>query len=539
MLIPHTSPPQARFRPRVRLVAALAALLLGALTACDSGGDKTADSERTQAFGTGAARAGGTLTLSLVADSRALDPFSASLSSATDYTRMNALYDVLLWGDPTTDELHPKTAESLASTDRGKTWTLKLRPGIRFSDGTPYDAAAVKFTWERHADPATRSLYATSARGVTTEVVDPLTLSITLDQPNSRFDQIVATHLGYIVAPGAYQADPKGFARKPVGAGPFLLKDWTTGVQQTYVRNPDYWQQGKPHLDQIDIKVVQDQEQALSSVRSGQLDMTVTVSDTVGAEAVSAGLDTQRSVVNGAGGVQFNAAKAPFDDPRARQALSLAISRDDFNKFIFEGDATPAYGLFADDSQLVDHNAVPKMDTDPAQAAQLAGELSAEGKPIDFTLVMPQSPQAAKMGEYLQAKWNALPDVHVRVESVDVAALAIRTTINRDFQAVYYGMASPRGEPVFWNYLHSLSPNNYLGFASSAVDAALQESRQATTADEVRAAYTKLAQAYAAEVPVMPLVLFTTIVFARPDTFVGLRISDAGSIFLEELGLKA
>lgn len=530
-------PRSRRRRGPLGLIAAMVVAALLVLVGC--GGDSGGKDYEEKPFGTDAARDGGSMTLSLVGDSRGLDPFTASLSSATDYTRMNALYDMLVWVEPGRSIVQPKIADVFSSPDAGRTWFLRLKSNVKFSDGTPYDAAAVKFTWDRHADPAARSPYAASVRGVTTQVVDPLTLRITLDEPNSRFNQIVATQLSYIVSPTAYRADPQGFARNPVGAGPFTLREWVQGDHQTYVRNPTYWQPGKPHLDELRIRVIGDQEQAFEAVQSGNVDLAVTPDDMGGAKAASSGFEVQDIVVNGASGVHFNSAKAPFNDPRARQALSAAISRDDFNDVLYNGNANPAEGLFAEESPLIDHAAVPKMNADSAKAARLARELAAEGKPIDFTLLMPQSPLSDKIGEYLQSKWNALPDVSVRVELVDITALSLRAVVNRDFQAMYYGMSSPSGEPAFWNFLLGGSPSNYLGFSSAAVDAALRESRKAGSPGELSAAYTKLAQAYAAEVPVMPLVDQSLYAYAKPGRIVGFRFTDAAAIVVEELGLKA
>ncbi|WP_436776522.1 ABC transporter substrate-binding protein [Yinghuangia sp. YIM S09857] len=477
------------------------------------------------------------MSIALVADSRGLDPFTASLSSATDYTRMNALYDQLLWADPGEGVVQPKLAETFTSTDGGATWVLRIKPNVTFSDGTPFDAAAVKFTWDRHADPATRSPYASSLRGVTTQVQEPLALKVTLAESNSRFDQIVATQLGYIVSPTAYRADPQGFAHKPVGAGPFTLKEWVPGDHQTYIRNPGYWQHGKPKLDQLTVRVMPDQEQAFAAVDNGTLDLVVTVDDMGGATAADAGFDVRSLVTNGSSGVHFNAARPPFDDSRARKALSLAVSREDFNKAVYGGDANPADGLFSEKSPFIDHGAVPKMDSDVDKARALARELASEGTPISFTLLLPRSPLSEKIGDYLTAKWTKLPGVKVRVEMVELATLGQRVQLGRDFQAVYYGMPSPAGEPVFWNSLFSGSPTNYLAYSSPAADAALRGSRNALTPEDLKSAYTKLAQAYAEDVPVMPLVDQVTYAYAKPGRLAGFRFTDAGSIWLEYLGM--
>jgi peptide/nickel transport system substrate-binding protein len=504
-----------------------------ALAACGGG-----DTDK-PAAGTGMTAAtpsaGGAITINLVTDSRVLDPFAASLSTVADYSRMTTLYDVLVWADPN-GTVHPQIAESLTPDEDGRVWTLVLRPDVKFSDGTPYDAAAVKFTWEKIADPATRSPHGSSARGLTTEVVDARTLRVTLQSPNRRFDQIVASNLGFIASPAAYAKDPQGFSRNPVGAGPFTLKEWVSGSHQTYVRNPGYWQPGKPLLDQVTFRTVTDQTQSFRTVQNGESDMVITVDSRNAALGRKAGFDLAQVELNGPQGAHLNARRAPFDDVRARQAVSLAIDREEFVRIVAEGEATAARELFTVNSPLIDHAAAADQITDRERAKRLAQQLADEGKPLNFTFTVPQSANSVRAAEYLQQRWSTLPGANVRVEYIEIGAFITKTQVNRDYQSMYFQWATP-GEPQLWNYLHSTSPSNYIGYSSPAADAALAESRAAATPEQLKAAYTKLAQVFAEEVPTVALYDVVSVAYARPGRLGGFVFTSGGAVLMDRLGL--
>jgi peptide/nickel transport system substrate-binding protein len=208
-------PRPARSPAVQRSFAAIAVASALTLTACAGGQGKSH-------AGSGAASAspkpGGALTISVVSDLNTADPFGAAGNQAIDSTRMNALYDSLLWSEPGTGRPIPQIALSLVPDPGAASWTLKLRPGITFTDGTPYDAAAVKWTWDEHKNPERRSLAAGAAQAIrATTVVDPTTLKVDLVAPNAHFDRVVATSLAFIPSPTAFRKDPQAF-KTPVSA---------------------------------------------------------------------------------------------------------------------------------------------------------------------------------------------------------------------------------------------------------------------------------------------------------------------------------
>lgn len=135
------------------------------------------------------------------------------------------MYGALLNYDFDTGEIEPGMAESFTTED-GKTWTLKLRPGLTFTDGTPFDAAAVAFNWDRALDPALLSPSAAVAKTIDWEVVDPTTLSVTAQDVNYQLDFGLTEALAYIASPTAIKEKGPDFGSNPVGAGPFTLTSW-------------------------------------------------------------------------------------------------------------------------------------------------------------------------------------------------------------------------------------------------------------------------------------------------------------------------
>src|SRR5436190_9296026 len=183
---------------------------------------------------------GGTITYLKVADVAGYDPILFANSGNSDGGVAFMLFDMLAYSDPKDGQVKPQTAESLTSTD-AVTWTLKLRPNIKFTDGTDYDAAAVKFNWERLQNPANSATRAAQANLIQSmDVVDARTLKITLKAKNAVFPQAVAL-IPFIGSPTAINAKGANFRSDPVGAGPFTLKSWTRDSQAVFQRNPKYW----------------------------------------------------------------------------------------------------------------------------------------------------------------------------------------------------------------------------------------------------------------------------------------------------------
>ncbi|MGR6997086.1 ABC transporter substrate-binding protein [Yinghuangia aomiensis] len=249
-------------------------------------------------------------------------------------------------------------------------WTLKIKPNVKFSDGTPYDAAAVKANWDANNDPAMNSIHRVNMAGVTSEVAGPLELKVTLAKPSLNFDRNVVNGLTYIASPTAFKADPKGFTGKPVGAGPFVLKEWVRGSRQTLVRNPTYWQAGLPKLDQVTFTVISDATQLLNTLGNGQADITVTSNAEADDIAKTKHLEALTTPVYGGQYFLMNTRRAPFDDPRARRALAMALDSPAMMKTLYGDNIKAADSVFKENSPLVDPAVPAQPGLQPGRGAE-------------------------------------------------------------------------------------------------------------------------------------------------------------------------
>lgn len=456
------------------------------------------DDDESKPSAQGTPKQGGSLTMSLPGDSTSLDPFSTSYVNVADGSRMSALYDSLVWSDPTTGSVRPQIAESLAiNGTKADTWQLKVRPNVKFSDGTPFDAEAVKFNWDRHKNPEVRSFQMGAASKIASvTVTDPLTLDIKLFSENANFDHLVARTLTFIASPSALKANPGGIADKPVGAGPYKLVRWERGVKQTFARNPDYWQASKnlPHLDNLTITVDTDVNHSVAAVDEGKSDLTVAVDPLAVSRAEDDKLGVQRLSLNGGQMVVFNTAAAPFKDIRARRAFVFAFSGAEINQKFFEGKGTPAKGIFAASSPIANIQ-LAASENDKARAKQLFDDVTANGtKPIKFNYYVPQAPASIRVVQYMKQVLSEYPGVEMEVKVVDIATYVktVRGGGGTEWSAALGQQWIDDPEPGIYDLLYSKSPSNNSNYKNPDVDEALDEARRTTDPAKRRDAYTRV-----------------------------------------------
>ncbi|MGW1991955.1 ABC transporter substrate-binding protein [Embleya sp. NPDC001921] len=496
---------------------------------CGSGG------EEKRAAG-GPPRSGGSIVMDTLQDAATLDPFTALKSAVADSPRLDALYDGLVYIDAKSGTMRPQLAESVAMTPGNPSeWTVKVRPGVTFTDGSAFDAEAVKFSWQTQADPAVRSYRMLAASGLTLTVADPLTLTVTLPAPNTFFDRVIAQELNWIVSPTAYRADPKGFGAKPVGAGPFKLRKWVRGSRMTMVKNPTYWGgPARPYLDSITFDVVAEESQQLANVVSGRAQLLNSSNGANIERARTEKLEVDEVVSGGGQFVTFNTTRPPFDDPRARRAVALALDPADMAKTLRNG-YVPALGLSPSQSPFVSPGA-DQPGPDKAEAQRLFDQLAAEGKPMNFGYLVPQARSSMQVAEYFQSRLNQFRGVRMTIESLDYSAYATRYGIQRDFQATLSQQWWAHPEPNLHNLVHSQSPQNYAGLRSPEIDAALTRARTSQDEDVRRQAYTEVQRILSRELPYWVYAQATVAVIASSKVTGVVQVND-GTYLPGELAL--
>jgi peptide/nickel transport system substrate-binding protein len=473
-----------RSRQFLTAIACASALLLSACGASgsDTGSQTSAGAEE------GDPVPGGSAQILQPAEPRSLDPASLSNTFSHQPVIGNALYGTLMINNIDTFEIEYKMATDFSTADGGATFTLTLQPGLTFTDGTPLDAGAVKFNWDRLRDPAVGSTAIRQAAQVTnSEVIDATTLKITLDAPNPHFAQgVVSTSMNWIASPTALQKGQAAFDENPVGAGPFTLTEWTRQSAMELEKNPDYWDAPKPYLDRLTVRTSTDTNQRFNAITTGGADLSSESSWEVLANTEAAGFPTEVVQTGGGQFLGMNVRRAPFNDERARRAVTLATDLDAINVAVFNGEAEYPKTLFPESSPFFADIALPTQDKDTAQ--KLFDELAAEGKPVEFTFLSYPTPESKEVAEALQAQLSAFQNVEAHVEIADFATLTGRAGA-RDFDMMISSAIIQDPDYSMWTAFHGESVGNFTGINDPELNAALDAGRIGTTPEERKAAY--------------------------------------------------
>jgi peptide/nickel transport system substrate-binding protein len=477
------------------------ALILG-LTACSPGDTSREDAPA------GKPGQGGTMTYLVPSDVPSLDPvaFSVPSNPASLAPRAFAIYDALAVDNPKTGALEMRLAEAITSADN-LVWTIRLKSEVTFSDGTPFNAEAVRFNWRRIADPKSRAPMAPYALQMASmKVTDPLTLSVRLKAASAAFPRMVARYLTHIASPTAIKKKGKGFGSSPVGAGPYVVKEFVRDDHLTLDRNPRYF--GDTHLDRLVIRPVVDETQRLNTLLSGEADAMFTSDPTTGARADDAGFDRIETVLNGGSNITFNVSRAPFNDHRARQAIALAFDQAALNRDLFDGLAQPVDTLFAPSSPYYDSGTY-QLRPDRRLAQELMDDLAAARKPLKVAFVVPQS--FSNRAEWFQTQLSRYRNIDVTLRVIpDVQAYGVAAS--GEFQAAFLASTWLYPEPAMTNYFGTRGTQNWGKYSNSDVDAALQQARTASDEGSRREAYAEVQREIVREVP--------GVFYFRPSYFV-------------------
>ncbi len=431
-------------------------------------------------------KTGGTISVGLAQDPAIVDPIRTG--TFTERQLSTPVYESLFDIDPKGQAV-PFLVESYTASDDLKTWRLKLRAGIKFHDGTPFDAAAVVANLDRTSNPANRCrcLQLMSVfQGW--KALDPLTVEITLKAPNAAMPTILADAPGIMVSPTAFKADPQGIGIKPVGTGPFKFVEWVRNSRFVVDRNPDYWQKGKPYLDRVVFRGMQNTETREAAFKSGQTDIIIQPTMHFISTMKS---DRRHDVYSPAGfgteGVYMNTKKPPLDDIRIRRAVAHAMDRDLLIRTLGFGVSTPAYSPFGKGMAMITQPVAdyPKFDVAKAQAL-----VKAYGKPVEFTLSYNNTPATRHLAQSLQEMWGKV-GIKVELEAFDQNRL-VQNMSSKQFEASIYRFTG-RADPHInaFTFFHSrfaeLNPTqNYGSYVNKRVDELLEQGM--VTADPAKRA---------------------------------------------------
>jgi peptide/nickel transport system substrate-binding protein len=577
-------------RARIPLGVALfvlASLALGACGGDDGGkadaGGKTGTTKQQGSTTTATPKSGGILNFAEYSEPRGLDPIVSTGAGVTGAIEMSAIYDTIMRWNPETGQYENRTAQSVTPNADFTEWTLKLKPGIKFSDGTDYNADAVIFGMMRHKSgqagvPSCDQLHAcprnSTSSGVymqlvkTMEAVDPLTVKFTLTEPWTAFQYALSDEASMIPSPTAYKAacpDPKAdvaqcpFNLAPVGAGPFKIDKFAPKDSITMSRNPNYYG-GQVYLDGLKFTNPGDAggDKTYEGFKANTFNVAFLRAPTATAAAHADKVQGYSAMQYGGGiflineGVTVNCAAGkpepvctgkpdgaqptapPTTSSTVRKAVAAAIDPKVIDTRGNDGKGHPGSGLFQDGFRWNPGVDGPKYD--PNLAKQLVAQAKSEGWDGKIRLLYNNSPTAVDIALATQTMLKAV-GIDASVDtSKDTTGQISQVTIQKDFDITGFGIAVSNDDgamAALAQNFSSTSPSNRVGFKNAKVDQALKDLRAAKTDDEKKMQFGIIATEIANELPALPWSPIEEFVVWH-DNVHGLQFNHSTSVHLDK-----
>ena len=497
----------------LRLLALLLSLTLLA-AACGGGGDDDDDGGTAEGGGgqeeeeAGEPVPGGKMVIGIEAESDGFDP-TKNRFAVSGLTVANAVFDPLIAQNQDGDFV-PYLAETMEPNDDHTQWTMKLREGVQFHDGTPLNAEAVKRQMDGHkASPLT----APSLRMLeSVEVQDDLTLVFNMSGGWVMFPAYLTGQLGFVPAPSMLD-DAENGSRNPVGTGPFVFKEWIPGQRWVGTKNADYWraEEGLPYLDEVEFRPIIEAQSRVNSLLSGDID----VMHTSDIEAVLALRDAGdriklREVTEGPTEENFillNTAVPPFDNVHARRALSLATDRARIIDVLDRGVSEQATGPFSGEDQYPEPEGGYQMyDPEKAQEELEAYKADTGESALRFQYSTTNTGRSLQTAQFLQDMWKEV-GIEAEIRQVEQSQF-ILTAVLGDFQSNgwrQHGAPDPDQDVVWWDLDNAGAVGefslNFGRFKNEQLQEILFDARATPDRDERLSKYGEVAQIFAEEVP--------------------------------------
>jgi peptide/nickel transport system substrate-binding protein len=489
--------------------ALVAAGALASCTPVDSGGDSGSGSgsgsgsARGEAFGSPAeasqVKEGGTLTVALSAEPDMLDPTqSRSLYSRYVFQAMcQKLYDV-----DQDARVVPQLATALPEvSDGGRTVTMSLRTGVKFADGTAFDSAAVKTTLQRHLTLDTSGRVTDLGPITTIDTPDASTVVVHLRQPFAPLTAALADRAGMIMSPKALTKLGKDFGSNPTCVGPFKFAKRVPQNSIELVKDPNFYDADKVHLDKISYRILTDASIRAANLRSGDAQVADTLStQDVGALSKESDVEVLQSSSLGYQGFTFNVGNVkgvgtpaePVDTPvgksaLVRRAFEYAVDRTGLNKAVFNGLYDTACSPISPASELSSPAAQKCFPHDPAKAKALIKEAGVTA-PVPLTMLTANTPDSLRLAQALQSMVKE-GGFDMKIKPVEYTSL-LDAQDQGDFESLQLGW-SGRVDPDanITSFVGTGGSLNVSGYNDKTVDALLEKARQSTDVAERRTLY--------------------------------------------------
>jgi peptide/nickel transport system substrate-binding protein len=409
-----------------------------------------------------AAAAGGTLTVGGTDLDDTLDPQVTNFDSVIRIT-LNVC-EPLVW-EPTSGKFVPGLADSWSISPDAKVYTFKLRRGVKFHDGTPFNAEAVKFTMDRVVAAETKAGQSHDQLGPYdhTDVVDDLTARIVMKEGYAPLLTNLNGYLGIVSPTAVKKMGLADFARHPVGTGPFMFKEWVAKDHVTLVRNPDYaWasslfkHKGLAYLDQLVFKIIPDASVRTGTLKSGE---TQYINDADPLEIAALRGDKRFAVIEraqpGSGWVLLLnvTGSQQIRDIAVRRAFEWGVDREGLNKTVFNGLMKPAWSPLMRPTLGYDPSIDKMYRYDPAQAKKVLEEAGWKpgadgirekaGQKLSLNFLIIGRTRDKAMAEAVQASMRDV-GVDVQINALERAAFRSQVSQNKyDINFMWFSYGDP------------------------------------------------------------------------------------------------
>ncbi len=406
-------------------------------------------------------------------------------------------------------------ATSWQAVEDGRVWVFKLKRGVRWHDGTPFTAEDVKFTLENIVNPKVKALFRSALRALRrVDAVDDYTVRVEFADPFASLPVVLAWNIPITpkhLLEGKDLNDLTEFAQKPVGTGPFRLKETVKGSHLIVEANPDYYG-GGPKLKAIVFKVLPDINTVVAQLRTGELDLAVV--ESVHKEALT-GVPHLRFKITelpSAFYVAFNNTRWPFTDRLVRQALVYGLNRDLIIQRILKGDAPLASGPYAKAFGPFFNPDLKPYPYSVSRAKELLAEagfrpapdgvLQKDGKRLVFELMVDKgNPVREQIALFTQQSWQQLgADVKLRVEEWSVY-IRKGNMLPGDYETRTSWRITPPDPDKTAEYTTG-GVNNHYGYSNPEVDRLMAEARATIDKRKRIALYHKIQELIYQDVPV-------------------------------------
>ena len=473
------------------------------------------------------------------------DPYDANdtLSQAVAKSFYQGLY-----GFDKDLKMVPVLAESHTVSKDGLVYTFKLKSGIKFHDGTPFNAEAVKVNFDRVTNPDNKlkryNLYKNIAK---TEAVDATTVRVTLKEPFSPFINTLAHPSGVMISPAALaKYGNKGIAQNPVGTGPFKFVEWKATDYLKVAKWEGYWKKGYPKVDSITWRPVVDNNTRAAMMQTNEAHFAFPMPpETVESLSKKPSLEVTSapSIIHRY--LSMNTLQKPFDNPKVREAINYAINKDALVKVAFSGYAVPAEGVVPHGVEYA-----AKLGPWPYNPAKARELLKEAGYPNGFESTLWSAynyTTAQKVIQFVQQQL-AQVGVKVQVQALEAGQRVERVESAQDpatapVRMYYVGWSSSTGEadwalrPLLAS--ESLPPKmfNTAYYKNPEVDADIAKALVTTNAAEKAKLYTDAQQRIWKDAPWVFLVT-ERVLSVRARNLAGFYVAPDGSFNFDEVELK-